>query len=94
MAESILRLRVEDKEYNASLKEARQGLLALQQALQQSGATFQNVDKATVEYARGLGRMETVAKTAKGRIGEMTSAFTDLSVQYRHLTEEERQSRL
>ena len=92
MADSILRLRVEDKEYNASLKQARQGLLALQQALQQSGATFQNVDKATVEYARGLGRMETVAKTAKGRIGEMTSAFTDLSVQYRHLTEEEKQS--
>jgi hypothetical protein len=83
---------VEDKEYNASLKQARQGLLALQQALQQSGATFQNVDKATVEYARGLGRMEAVAKTAKGRIGEMTSAFTDLSVQYRHLTEEEKQS--
>ena len=92
MADSILRLRVEDKEYNASLKQARQGLLALQQALQQSGATFQNVDKATIEYARGLGRMETTAKTAKGRIGEMTSAFTDLSVQYRHLTEEERQS--
>ena len=92
MADSILRLRVEDKEYNASLKQARQGLLALQQALQQSGATFQHVDKATVEYARGLGRMETVAKTAKGRIGEMTSAFTDLSVQYRHLTEEEKQS--
>ena len=40
MADSILRLRVEDKEYNASLKQARQGLLALQQALQQSGATF------------------------------------------------------
>ena len=92
MADSILRLRVEDKEYNASLKQARQGLLALQQALQQSGATFQNVDKATVEYARGLGRMETTAKTAKGRIGEMTSAFTDLSVQYRHLTDEEKQS--
>lgn len=92
MAESILRLQVEDKQYNASLKEARQGLLALQQALQQSGATFQHVDKATVEYARGLGRMETVAKTAKGRIGEMTSAFTDLSVQYRHLTDEEKQS--
>ena len=81
---SVLKLKVDDKEYNASLKQARQGLLHLQQALQQSGATFQNVDKATVEYARGLGRMETVAKTAKGRIGEMTSAFTDLSVQYRH----------
>ena len=89
---SVLKLKVDDKEYNASLKQARQGLLHLQQALQQSGATFQNVDKAAVEYARGLGRMETVAKTAKGRIGEMTSAFTDLSVQYRHLTEEERQS--
>ena len=89
---SVLKLKVDDKEYNASLKQARQGLLHLQQALQQSGATFQHVDKAAVEYARGLGRMETVAKTAKGRIGEMTSAFTDLSVQYRHLTDEEKQS--
>ena len=92
MADSILRLRVEDKEYNASLKQARQGLLALQQALQQSGATFQNVDKATVEYARGLGRMETTAKTAKGRIGEMTSAFTDLRMQYKQLSDEEKNS--
>ena len=92
MADSILRLRVEDKEYNASLKQARQGLLALQQALQQSGATFQNVDKATVEYARGLGRMETTAKTAKGRIGEMTSAFTDLRMQYKQLSDAEKNS--
>lgn len=92
MADSILRLRVEDKEYNASLKQARQGLLALQQALQQSGATFQHVDKATVEYARGLGRMETVAKTAKGRIGEMTSAFTDLRMQYKQLSDAEKNS--
>ena len=92
MADSILRLRVEDKEYNASLKQARQGLLALQQALQQSGATFQHVDKATVEYARGLGRMETVAKTAKGRIGEMTSAFTELRMQYKQLSDAEKNS--
>ena len=92
MADSILRLRVEDKEYNASLKQARQGLLALQQALHQSGATFQNVDKATIEYARGLGRMETVAKTAKGRIGEMTSAFTDLRMQYKQLSDAEKNS--
>ena len=92
MADSILRLRVEDKEYNASLKQARQGLLALQQALQQSGATFQHVDKATVEYARGLGRMETTAKTAKGRIGEMTSAFTDLRMQYKQLSDAEKNS--
>ena len=92
MADSILRLRVEDKEYNASLKQARQGLLALQQALQQSGATFQHVDKATVEYARGLGRMETTAKTAKGRVGEMTSAFTELRMQYKQMTDEEKNS--
>lgn len=92
MADSILRLRVEDKEYNASLKQARQGLLALQQSLQQSGATFQHVDKATVEYARGLGRMETTAKTAKGRIGEMTSAFTELRMQYKQMTDAEKNS--
>ena len=36
--------------------------------------------------------METVAKNMKGRINEMTSAFTELSIQYKNLSDEEKKS--
>lgn len=36
--------------------------------------------------------METVSKNVKGKINEMTTAFTELSAQYKHLTDQEKQS--
>ena len=36
--------------------------------------------------------METVSKTAKGSLSEMTKAFTDLKMQYKQLTDAEKQS--
>ncbi|MGX8696414.1 MAG: hypothetical protein ACSW8D_08520, partial [Prevotella sp.] len=35
--------------------------------------------------------METVSKSARGRLGELTTAFTDLRAQYNRLTQEEKQ---
>lgn len=49
-------------------------------------------DKDTLDYVRSIGQMETVAKNAKGKINEMTNAFTELSVQYKNLTDEEKKS--
>ena len=89
---SVLRLKVEDKEYNASLRQAQQGMQHLQQALQAAGKTFSQVDKSVVEYARGIGQMEAKSKTARGRIGEMTSAFVELSSQYNKLSAEVKSS--
>ena len=54
----------------------------LEQALQAAGKTFNQVDRSVVDYARGIGQMEAQSKTARGRIGEMTSAFVELSTQY------------
>lgn len=92
MADSILKLKVDDKEYTASLKDAKKGIIALEQSLRDSGATFTQVDRATVNYTRAIGQMATVSTTAKGKVSEMTSAFTELSVQYKQLTDEEKQS--
>lgn len=91
-ATSVLKLKVEDREYNASLRQAQQGMQHLEQALQAAGKTFNQVDKSVVEYARGIGQMETKSKTARGRIGEMTSAFIELSTQYKKMTDQEKQS--
>ena len=89
---SILKLQVDDKQYEASLKNAQQGLKALQDALRNSGKSFADVDKQTEEYVRALGKMGTTAKTARGGIGEMSSAFVELSRVEKQLTDQERQS--
>ena len=91
-ATSVLKLVIDDKEYSASLKNAKQGMQDLQQSLEKAGKSFADVDKSIVDYAKGLGQMETVSKTARGQIGEMSSAFVELSKVYNQMTEQEKQS--
>ena len=85
---SILKLKVDDKEYNASLKQAQQGMLHLEKALQNAGKSFSQVDKSVVDYVRGIGQMEAQSKTARGRISEMSNAFIELSLQYKNMSDE------
>ena len=89
---SILKLQVDDKQYEASLKSAQSGIQALMDALRQSGKAFNDVDKQTEQYVRELGKMEAKATTTRGRIGEMSSAFIELSQVEKQLTNQERQS--
>ena len=92
MAESVVKLRVDDKEYNASLRNAKQGLIALEQSLQNAGKSFLDVDHKVVDYIRELGKMGTQSTTAKGKIGEMTSAFTEWGMAYKRMTDQEKSS--
>ena len=69
---SVLKLKVDDKEYNSSLKQAQQGMQHLEQALKDAGKSFKQVDKSVVDYVRGIGQMEAQSKTARGRISEMS----------------------
>lgn len=89
---SVLKLKVDDQEYNASLKTAQQGMQHLEKALQDAGKSFRNVDRSVVDYVRSIGQMETKSKSARGRIGEMSSAFVELSQMEKRLTDQERQS--
>ena len=92
MADSVLKLKVDDKEYNASLKNAKTGIQALEASLQKAGKTFNDCDKKVVEYVRAIGNMETQSKSARGRIGEMSTAFVELSQQYNKMTKDVQQS--
>lgn len=89
---SVLKLTVDDSEYNASLKEAQQGLQHLGESLQNAGKSFDDVDSKVVDYVRSIGQMEAVSKSARGRIGEMSTAFVNLSMEYNKMTEQEKQS--
>ena len=89
---SVLKLVVDDKEYDNKLKNAQNALTALGKVLQGASKNFPQVDTDVVEYARSLGQMGAQATTARGKIGEMSNAFTELSLKYRQLTDEEKKS--
>ena len=92
MAENIVRLRVDSKEYEAKLDRARQGLLHLEQELQKAGQNYSHASKEQVQYVQQLGQMGTVSQTVRGKIGEMTKTFTELAVKYKQLSQEEKAS--
>ena len=92
MAESVVKLRVDSQEYDAKIRRAAEGLRAFGENCQKAGQSVAKADKDTLEYVRAIGQMETVSKTVRGKIGEMTTAFTELSVQYKNLTDKEKNS--
>lgn len=92
MADSILRLKVESSEYDAKLKRATQGLQRYVDGCRKAGGTLEIVEKETLAFVQGLGKMQTVSQTTRGKISELTSSFTELSMQYKRLTDEEKSS--
>ena len=92
MADNILRLKVDSTEYDNKLKRASDALTRYAEGARKCGGTLEVVEKDTLAYTRALGNMETVSRTAKGKLSEMVKAFTDLSMQYRQLTAEEQNS--
>ena len=92
MADVITRLKVESSEYDSKIQRAAKGIQALETATRSAGKTMADASKEEVEFVRALGQMETVSNDAKGKIGELTKAFTNLSVQYNNLTKQEKQS--
>lgn len=92
MADNIVRLKVDSAEYDSKIKRAAQGMQALEKKVRKMGATFEVAEKEDLEFVRALGQMETVSRSAKGKVGELTAAFTDLKIQYNRLTEEEKKS--
>ena len=92
MADSIIRLVVNSQEYDQKLKRAQDGLTRYADECRKVGGTLEVVEKDTLEYVRALGQMDTVSRTATGKLAEMKKAFTELSVVHKNMTNEEKQS--
>ena len=90
MADSILRLKVDSQEYDNKLKRAAEDVKRYAENCRAAGGTLEHLDENVEEFVRSIGQMGTVSQSAKGSINEMTKAFTELSVQYNKLTEEEK----
>lgn len=92
MADSILKLRVEDQEYNAKLRNATAGLDHYISNCRKVGGTLEVVEKDTLDFVQALGKMPTVAQGSTQSLREMTRTVGDLTIMYRGLTEEEKRS--
>ena len=92
MADSVVRLTVNSSEYDQKLKRAAEGLTRYADECRKVGGTMEVVEKDTLEYVRALGQMDTVSRTATGKLSEMKKTFTELSVIYNKMTAEEKQS--
>ena len=92
MADSILKLRVEDQEYNAKLRNATAGLDHYISNCRKVGGTLEVVEKDTLDFVQALGKMPTVAQGSTQSLREMTRTVGDLTIMYRELTEEEKRS--
>ncbi len=92
MADSILRLKVESQEYDQKIKRAAEGIQQYAQKCRDAGETLQNIDNGVLEFVQALGQMDTVAKSSKQQLREMSNALTTLTQTYRGLTDEEKAS--
>ena len=86
----IARLKVDSSEYDAKIKRAAQGLQHMEQYCRKTGVTMDYLTKEEKKYIQSLGRMETVSTSARGKIAELTAAYTDLRAQYNRLTDAEK----
>ena len=90
MADVITRLKLDSGEYDNKIKRAVSGLMQMEAECRKVGGTLAVLEKDHLDYVKSLGNMETVSRTARGRISELSSAYVELAVQYRRLTDEEK----
>lgn len=91
MADIITRLKLESGEYDDKIKRATQGLLQMEQECRNVGGTLAILEKDQLDYVKSLGQMDTVSNSVRGKLAELTNAYTELSVQYKRLTDEEKE---
>ena len=90
MAESILRLRVDNQEYDAKLKSASEGLQRLAKSAHDCGGSITNLEKNEVAFIRELGIPTTLREV--GTTEEMLPLIADSTILgggYKQLTAED-----
>lgn len=90
MADVITRLKLESGEYDSKIKRAVSALQQMEAECRKVGGTLAVLEKDQMDYVRNIGKMETVSRSARGKIAELTSAFVDFSAQYKRLSAEEK----
>ena len=91
MADVITRLKVESSEYDAKIKRATQSLNEMTTAAEREGNKIATANKENIALAQSLGKMATVSTTARGKMGELSSAIESATLMYNRLSQAEKQ---
>ena len=94
MSDSVVKIRIDSQEYDAKLKRAGQALSQYFDTVRKGGGTLEYLDEGVLDAVKAMGQMGTASISARGKVGELTQAFTEMHVQYQQLTQAERQSPL
>ena len=94
MSDSVVKLRIDSKEYDANIKRAGDALTQYFQKVREGGGTLMHLDEGVLEAVKAMGELGTQAKNTKGGLRELTQATTDMTAAYRALTDEEKASPL
>ena len=90
MADSVVKLRIDSKEYDANIKRAGEALQQYFNRVRQGGGTLEHLDEGVLEAVKAMGELGTKAESTRGAMRELLQATADLTVQYRSLTDEEK----
>ena len=90
MADNILRLKVENSEYDQKLKKAAEGIQHLAEVAHRSGGELTGLEKAELDYIKALGDMDTKSRSASGQMRELSNAYKELTVVYNNLNDVEK----
>ena len=94
MSDSVVKLRIDSKEYDANIKRAGQALTDYFNKVKEGGGTLMHLDEGVMEAVKAMGDLGTQATNTKGQLRELTQATADMTVAYRSLTDEEKASPL
>lgn len=64
----------------------------MEDACRKTGGELLFLEDENREFIQSLGKMETVSKSARGRLGELSTAFADLKTMYNRLSDDEKRS--
>ena len=92
MSDSVVKLRIDSKEYDANIKRAGQALTDYFNKVKEGGGTLKYLDEGVLEAVQAMGKLGTQASSVKGGLRELTQATSDMTVAYRALTDEEKAS--
>ncbi len=92
MSDSVVKLRIDSKEYDANIKRAGDALTEYFRKVREGSKSLDELDADTMAAVKAMGELGTLASNTKGSLRELTQSTSDMTVAYRALTDEEKKS--
>lgn len=90
MTDVISRIKLESGEFDGKIKRAAQGIRQMADECHAAGSELNVLENENRKYIQSLGQMQTVSRSARGSVAELTAAFMDIKKVYNELSDDEK----